>query len=88
MWSPQLRYDYTTKKLHATVVECRHLPKTELIGKSDPYVRVYLMPGTHMELKTKIVKSSQNPVYNDEFSFVVSELFAFRLVETCCYQQS
>ena len=65
------------------MVECKDLKKTDLIGKSDPYVRVYLMPGTHMELKTKIVKSSQNPVYNDEFSFVVSELFAFRLVETC-----
>ena len=64
-------------------MECKDLKKTDLIGKSDPYVRVYLMPGTHMELKTKIVKSSQNPVYNDEFSFVVSELFAFRLVETC-----
>ena len=54
------------------MVECKDLKKTDLIGKSDPYVRVYLMPGTHMELKTKIVKSSQNPVYNDEFSFVVS----------------
>ena len=79
----QIRYDAKTQKLHATVVECKDLKKTDLIGKSDPYVRVYLMPGTHMELKTKIVKSSQNPVYNDEFSFVVSELFAFRLVETC-----
>ena len=54
------------------MVKCKDLKKTDLIGKSDPYVRVYLMPGTHMELKTKIVKSSQNPVYNDEFSFVVS----------------
>ena len=45
--------------MHATVVECRHLPKTELIGKSDPYVRVYLMPGTHAELKTKVMKKTQ-----------------------------
>merc|ERR1719350_1777980 len=30
------------------------------------------MPGTHMELKTKIVKNNLNPVYNDEFSFVLS----------------
>ena len=35
--------------------------------------RVYLMPGTHTELKTKVVKASQNPVFNDEFSFVVSK---------------
>ena len=54
------------------MVECKSLKKTDLIGKSDPYVRVCLMPGTHMELKTKIVKNNLNPVYNDEFSFVVS----------------
>lgn len=45
---------------------------TGLLGKLDAYVRVFLMPGTHMELKTKIVKNNLNPVYNDEFSFVVS----------------
>jgi len=66
------RYEPKTQKLHATVVECKSLKKTDLIGKSDPYVRVYLMPGTHMELKTKIVKNNLNPVYNDEFSFVLS----------------
>ena len=44
------------------------------MGGSDPFVRVYLMPGTHTELKTKIVKNSVNPVYNDEFSFVVRNL--------------
>ena len=30
------------------------------------------MPGTHTELKTKVVKSL-NPTYNDEFSFVVRQ---------------
>jgi len=68
----KIRYETKTQKLHATVVECKSLKKTDLIGKSDPYVRVYLMPGTHMELKTKIVKNNLNPVYNDEFSFVLS----------------
>ena len=54
-----------------TVVKCESLPKKDLIGASDPFVRVYLMPGTHTELKTKVVKNSANPLYNDEFSFVV-----------------
>ena len=56
------------------MVKCEGLPKTDLMGGSDPFVRVYLMPGTHTELKTKIVKNSVNPVYNDEFSFVVRNL--------------
>ena len=54
-----------------TVVKCEALPKKDVFGASDPFVRVYLMPGTHTELKTKVVKNSANPVYNDEFSFVV-----------------
>ena len=57
------------------MVECKSLKKTDIIGKSDPYVRVYLMPGTHMELKTKIVKNNLNPVYNDEFTFTVCIYF-------------
>ena len=54
-----------------TVVKCESLPKKDLIGSSDPFVRVYLMPGTHTELKTKVVKNTASPLFNDEFSFVV-----------------
>ena len=71
-YSPvQIRYDDGTQKLHVTVVKCEALPKKDLLGGSDPFVRVYLMPGTHTELKTMIVKNSASPVYNDEFSFKV-----------------
>ena len=73
-------------------------PKISIPGKVDPYVRVFLMPGTHNELKTKVkflaqnftfldkkillnffgphllqvMKNNLNPIFNDEFSFVVS----------------
>ena len=67
----QIRYDDGTQKLHVTVVKCEALPKKDVFGASDPFVRVYLMPGTHTELKTKVVKNSANPLFNDEFSFVV-----------------
>jgi len=61
--------DPSVQKLHVTVVSAS-LPKKGM-GKVDPYVRVYLMPGTHMELKTKMISNNQNPVFNDEFSFVL-----------------
>ena len=44
-------------------------------GKSDTFVRVFLIPGTHKELKTRVVKGDLNPVFNDEFSFEVSSIF-------------
>ena len=72
----QIHYNGTNQKLHATVVSCSDLPDTDLLGgKSDPFVRVFLMPGTHKELKTRVVKGNLNPVFNDEFSFVVSLIF-------------
>ena len=55
------------------------LPKKGM-GKVDPYVRVYLMPGTHMELKTKMISNNQNPVFNDEFSFVVSLINSYDVI--------
>ena len=50
-------------------MKCKNLKKIDITSKLDPYVQMFLMPGTHMELKTKIVKDNQNPVYNDEFIF-------------------
>jgi Ca2+-dependent lipid-binding protein len=67
----KIRYDHTIGKLHCTVVECKNLPKTDVFGKTDPYVKVFLMPGNHADLKTKSFKKNQNPVFNDEFSFVI-----------------
>eukprot|EP00090_Calanus_glacialis_P010894 TRINITY_DN1935_c0_g1_i5.p1 TRINITY_DN1935_c0_g1~~TRINITY_DN1935_c0_g1_i5.p1 ORF type:complete len:663 (-),score=240.20 TRINITY_DN1935_c0_g1_i5:156-2144(-) len=68
----KIRYESAAQKLHVTVVQCQNLPKKDVIGASDPFVRVFLMPGTHAELKTKVVKKELNPTYNDEFSFVLS----------------
>ena len=67
-------------KLHITVVSCSDLPDTD--GKSDHFVRVFLVPGTHKELKTRVVKGNLNPVFNEEFSFVVSSIkFCFHVLD-------
>ena len=44
----------------------------DTFGKSDPFVRVYVLPGPHDELKTKVIKKNLNPVYNESFQFSVS----------------
>ena len=55
-------------------MECKDLKKMDILGKSDPFVRVFLMPGNHKELKTKIIKKNLNPLFNEVFKFVVSYL--------------
>ena len=43
-----------------------------LTGKADPYVQVHLLPGSHEVVKTKVVKKNYNPMFNETFTFPVS----------------
>ena len=40
-------------------------------GKPDTYVQVYLLPGTHKELKTKVVQNNSSPVFMETMKFQV-----------------
>eukprot|EP00884_Botryococcus_braunii_P016033 jgi/Botrbrau1/3112/Bobra.0070s0089.2 len=46
------------------VIEARHLPKKDLLGLCDPYVRVSL--SEHMQQKTEVKKHTLNPKWQDE----------------------
>ena len=49
-------------------------------GKSDPYVRVYLLPG-HAEIKkTETKKKTLNPEYNQTFEFPVKSEVLLRFI--------
>ena len=67
----QVRYDNATGSLNVTVVECQSLKKMDTFGKSDPFVRVYLLPGTHEVIKTEVIKKNLNPYFNENFKFTV-----------------
>ena len=67
----KIRYDNDTSCLNVTVVECSDLKKMSFFRKSDPYVRVFLLPGSHEIVKTEIIKDSLNPVFDENFIFPV-----------------
>ena len=50
----------------------------DTFGKSDPFVRVYLLPGTHEVVKTEVIKKNLNPYFNENFKFTVN----INLIET------
>ncbi|XP_068637413.1 C2 and GRAM domain-containing protein At1g03370-like isoform X2 [Aristolochia californica] len=58
-------------RLSVYVIEARNLPATDLNGSSDPYVRLQLGKS---RIKTKVVKKSLKPSWNEEFSFRVEDL--------------
>ena len=49
------------------------MKKGDFIGKTDPYVLVNLLGGNVKECKTKVVKNSPNPVWEESIRFMANE---------------
>lgn len=58
-------------QLHLRVVEARGLPKMDIIGKSDPYCLIQIS-GTRRIERTRVINNNNDPVWNQEFHFPVS----------------
>ncbi|CAG7734762.1 unnamed protein product [Allacma fusca] len=64
-WQP------TANRLTVVVLKARNLPKMDVTGLADPYVKMYLLyDGTRIaKKKTHIKKRTLNPVFNESFVF-------------------
>ncbi|XP_027907961.1 synaptotagmin-5 [Vigna unguiculata] len=58
-------------KLSVTVVKATALKNMEMIGKSDPYVVVYIRP--LFKYKTKVVDNNLNPTWNERFELIAED---------------
>uniref|UniRef100_H3B026 Synaptotagmin 4 n=1 Tax=Latimeria chalumnae TaxID=7897 RepID=H3B026_LATCH len=66
-----LCYQSATNTLTVVVLKARHLPKSEVSGLSDPYVKVNLYHAKKRisKKKTHVKKCAPNPVFNELFVF-------------------
>ncbi|KAM7285991.1 hypothetical protein ISCGN_032876 [Ixodes scapularis] len=60
-------------RLTVVVLKARNLPKVDITGLSDPYVKIYLLYNQQRiaKKKTHIKKRTVNPVFNESFVFEV-----------------
>ncbi|XP_037113367.1 double C2-like domain-containing protein alpha [Syngnathus acus] len=68
----ELRYEQATSQLHCTVIRAKGLKPMDFNGLADPYVKVHLLPGASKanKLKTKTIRNSLNPVWNETLTYV------------------
>ncbi|KAG9442690.1 hypothetical protein H6P81_018544 [Aristolochia fimbriata] len=59
--------------LHVKVVRALKLKKKDLMGKSDPYVKLRLTEDKLPSKKTTVKHSNLNPEWNEEFNMVVKD---------------
>ncbi|KAI6188910.1 C2 calcium-dependent membrane targeting domain containing protein [Aphelenchoides besseyi] len=69
-----LRYVPNKNKLTVVVMECKNLKKMDVLGLSDPYVKIYLMMQNKRleKKKTTIKMKTLNPYFNQSFSYDVT----------------
>lgn len=64
------RYKHDKTALIVSVVRCRDLPaKDPNLGSSDPYVKLQLLPDKQHKVKTRVLRKTRNPVYDEDFTF-------------------
>lgn len=66
----KMRYLADKQALFVTIVKCAGLPsKDPSVGSSDPYVKLQLLPDKQHKVKTRVVRKTTNPVYDEDFTF-------------------
>ncbi|CAK1542307.1 unnamed protein product [Leptosia nina] len=64
----KLRYENEKSALVVSVVSCQNLPGREPAGP-DPYVKLQLLPDKQHKVKTRVVRKTRCPVYDEDFTF-------------------
>ncbi|CAI6345936.1 unnamed protein product [Macrosiphum euphorbiae] len=66
----KLRYKKDKKVLLVNINKCMDLtPKEKNSGTSDPYVKLQLLPDKEHKVKTRVLRKTRNPVYDEDFTF-------------------
>ncbi|XP_076231772.1 synaptotagmin 4 isoform X2 [Calliopsis andreniformis] len=65
----KLRYISEQNALRVTVVNCKGLPAREQNATSDPYVKLKLLPDKQHQVKTRVLRNTRDPVYDEDFTF-------------------
>ena len=64
-----LAYDESEETMTMKIQKAIQLEAMDMTGTSDPYVKACLLPDNQQKLKTRVMKKTLNPVWNEIFTF-------------------
>ena len=64
-----LSYDFDQSTLTLKIIRAVDLAAKDITGRSDPYVKVMLLPDKKHKLLTNIKRRNLNPRWNEVFAF-------------------
>ncbi|KAI8974899.1 C2 domain-containing protein [Pilobolus umbonatus] len=62
---------YPAGTLHVTVIEAKELHGEDFVGKNDPYIELWI--DDDYKQKTSVCENTNNPVWNQTFTFPLEE---------------
>ncbi|GER51703.1 calcium-dependent lipid-binding family protein [Striga asiatica] len=60
--------------LEVKLIEAKELTNKDIIGKSDPFAKIYIRPLRDLTKTSKTIDNQINPIWNEHFEFEVEDL--------------
>uniref|UniRef100_UPI001CB98662 synaptotagmin-5-like n=1 Tax=Erigeron canadensis TaxID=72917 RepID=UPI001CB98662 len=60
--------------LEVKLVQAQGLTNKDIIGKSDPFVELYILPLPNITKTSTVINNDLNPIWNEHFEFVVEDI--------------
>ncbi|KAM1046601.1 hypothetical protein TB2_025613 [Malus domestica] len=59
--------------LEVKLVQAKELTNKDMVGKSDPFARLYIRPLPNRMKRSKTINNDLNPIWNEHFEFIVED---------------
>ncbi|KAM1155131.1 hypothetical protein EV1_025832 [Malus domestica] len=59
--------------LEVKLVQAKELTNKDIVGKSDPFARLYIRPLPNRMKRSKTINNDLNPIWNEHFEFIVED---------------
>ncbi|CAN7036360.1 unnamed protein product [Brassica rapa subsp. trilocularis] len=66
--------------LEVRLVQAKNLTNKDLVGKSDPFAKMFIRPLREKTQRSKTINNDLNPIWNEHFEFVVEDASTQHLV--------